>query len=127
MSISQPTTRIAHSCSIYLPNQNDNLSMAYNTQETGMVGYGLATAWKMGKAWSDKDWKQVAEVVLGGLGAAGVDNYQDGNEVRPLALESNKAIFNRNKKSLQKLRNKKKILKEEEENGLLSEKNIISE
>ena len=72
MSISQPTTRIAHSCSIYLPNQNDNLSMAYNTQETGMVGYGLATAWKMGKAWNEKDWKQVAEVVLGGLGAAGV-------------------------------------------------------
>ena len=72
MSITQPTTRIAHSCSIYLPNQQDNLSMSYNTHETGLVGYGLATAWKMGKAWSDKDWKQVAEVVLGGLGAAGV-------------------------------------------------------
>ena len=30
------------------------------------------------------------------------------------------------KKSLQKLRNKKQILKEEDENGLLSEKNIKS-
>ena len=77
MSISQPTTRIAHSCSIYLPNQQDNLSMSYNTHETGLVGYGLATAWKMGKAWSDKDWKQVAEVVLGGLGAAGVETMKN--------------------------------------------------
>jgi len=62
-----------------------------------------------------------------GLTADKIDNYQDGNKVRPLALEANKAIFSRNKKSLQILCNKKQILKEEEENGMLSEKNIISE
>ena len=62
-----------------------------------------------------------------GLSPDKVDNYQDGNDVRPLALESNRGMLNRNKKSLENLRNKKKILKEEEEKGMLSEKNIISE
>ena len=41
-SVYQPTTRIAHSCSIYLPNQQDSLSMNYNTHETGLLGFSLS-------------------------------------------------------------------------------------
>ena len=39
---------------------------------------------------------------------------------------SNQSVFNGLKSSLQKIKKSKQILKEEEENGLLSEKNIKS-
>tara|TARA_Y100000592_G_scaffold85858_1_gene138459 strand:- start:1204 stop:3051 length:1848 start_codon:yes stop_codon:yes gene_type:complete len=52
-----------------------------------------------------------------GLSKGRVEKPSDGNKIS--TFEATQI-----KKSLQKLRNKKKILKEEEENGLLSEKNI---
>ena len=39
---------------------------------------------------------------------------------------SNQSVFNGLKSSLQKIKKQKQVLKEEEENGLLSEKNIKS-
>ena len=53
----------------------------------------------------------------GGQAAPKPERPSDGNKVSTFEAKSLK-------KSLQKLRNKKQILKEEEENGLLSEKNI---
>ena len=53
----------------------------------------------------------------GGLSAPRQEKPSDGNRVSTFEAKSLK-------KSLQKLRNKKQILKEESENGLLSEKNI---
>ena len=57
------------------------------------------------------------ELIVGGQAAPKPERPSDGNKVSTFEAKSLK-------KSLQKLRNKKQILKEEEENGLLSEKNI---
>ena len=48
-----------------------------------------------------------------------IEKPSDGNKVSTFEIKNIK-------KSLQKLKNKKQVLKEEEENGLLSEKNIKS-
>ena len=52
-----------------------------------------------------------------GLEPSKVDKLSDGNKISTLEAQSLK-------KSLQKIKNKKQVLKEENENGLLSEKNI---
>jgi hypothetical protein len=55
-----------------------------------------------------------------GLSTAKPEKPSDGNKVSTFEAQSLK-------KSLQKIRNKKQVLKEENENGLLSEKNIKSQ
>ena len=52
-----------------------------------------------------------------GLEAPETEKQSDGNRVSTFEISNIK-------KSLQKLKNKKQVLKEENENGLLSEKNI---
>ena len=53
----------------------------------------------------------------GGLSLDKIEKPSDGNKVSTFEIANLK-------KSLQKIRNKKQVLKEEDENGLLSEKNI---
>ena len=54
---------------------------------------------------------------IGGYSVGKVEKQSDGNKVSTFEIANLK-------KSLQKIKNKKQILKEEDENGLLSEKNI---
>ena len=62
----QPTTRIAHSCSIYLPpQQQDNLSMSYTTHQTGLLGYLAAAGFKGYEALTAKNWEEFARIGLG--------------------------------------------------------------
>jgi len=72
-SVHQPTTRIAHSCSIYLPNQQDSLAMNYNTHETGLLGFALASAFKGAKAFNEEDYQETAKIALGAGFAAILD------------------------------------------------------
>ena len=64
-SVYQPTTRIAHSCSIYLPSIQDNTSMSYNTVETGLLGYLAAAGFKGYEALTAKQWDRLARIGLG--------------------------------------------------------------
>jgi hypothetical protein len=62
----QPTTRIAHSVSIYMPPSiQDNTTMSYNTHETGLLGYMAAAGHKAHGAFTSKDWERLAEIGLG--------------------------------------------------------------
>tara|TARA_B100001063_G_C16675046_1_gene508582 strand:- start:326 stop:1063 length:738 start_codon:yes stop_codon:yes gene_type:complete len=67
----ETTKRIMQSVAIYLPpNVQDTYTTTYNASATGLIGFLAASGITGTKAFQDKDFDKVAEMVLGTGGAA---------------------------------------------------------
>ncbi len=67
----ETTKRIMQSVAIYLPpNVQDNYTTTYNASATGIIGFLAASGITGTKAFQDKDFDKVSEMILGTGGAA---------------------------------------------------------